>query len=93
MYRAAFISAIFAAMLTGAAHGQCTKPDAPACASAKTPFVGEKDFDECRFQMLAYKSEMEAVAACLKKDGQDERQAEAELEATLAQFNRRARGE
>ena len=93
MYRAAFISAIFGAMLNGAAHGACTKPDAPACARERTPFAGEDDFDRCRFQMLAYKTEMEAVAACLKKDGQDARPAEEELEGTLAQFNRRARGE
>jgi hypothetical protein len=49
----------------------------------------------CRKQMLAYKREMEAYSSCANDAGQakEGQIAEDEFKATLAQFNRRARGE
>jgi hypothetical protein len=46
-------------------------------------------------QMIAYKGGMETYAACLKEGAQspEEQSARDELENTLSQFNRRARGE
>lgn len=45
--------------------------------------------------MLAYKDGMEKQAACAKEEGRpaEEKASEEELAATLATFNRRARGE
>jgi hypothetical protein len=84
------------AWLTGAqAQGDCMKPDTPACATARGPFATGLDYDACRKEMLAYKAAMETHAQCLD-DAQraaEGSSAREELAATLARFNRRARGE
>ncbi len=92
---AAFALAASGVLISAPSHAACAKPDIPACGIAKGAFSGEADFDQCRMQMITYKGEMEKHAACAKEAGrpQQEQSAEQELEATLAQFNRRARGE
>jgi hypothetical protein len=94
--RAAAITCVAAGVLiSGPAHAACSKPDIPACAVQGGAFPGESDYDQCRKQMLIYKSDMEKHSACSKEAGrqQDGQASEEELEATLAKFNRRARGE
>jgi hypothetical protein len=95
MLRVSTLAAI-AVLLAGPSHGACTRPDKPSCATAKTPFSGQADYDACRVEMIAYKGGMENLAQCLRSDGQsaaDQRAVLAEMENALAQFNRRARGE
>ena len=95
MRSVAFAFAAIGVLIAGPSHGACTKPETPSCAIANGPFPRGADYDECRRQMIAYKAEMERLAACLKDDGQSEaeRQSVDELESALSQFNRRARGE
>jgi hypothetical protein len=95
MRSAAFTSAIVAVLISGPAHAACSKPDIPACAVEKGAFGGEASFDQCRMQMLTYKDGMEKHASCTKEAGsaQDGQASEDELQATLAKFNQRARGE
>jgi len=95
MRAAAFTCVTFAILTSGSAYAACTKPDIPACAIEKGAFAGEADFDKCRHQMLAYKDGMEQHATCTKEAGspQGGQASEDELQATLAIFNRRARGE
>jgi hypothetical protein len=82
-------------LIAGPSHGACTKPNTPACAIQNNAFPSPADFDQCRMQMIAYKGGMETYAACLKEAAQspEEQSARDELENTLSQFNRRARGE
>jgi hypothetical protein len=82
-------------LLAGPSYAACTKPKAPACATQTGVFEGVSDFDRCREQMLSYRDGMEAFAACLQQEGQSaqEQSAREEFQNTLAQFNRRARGE
>jgi len=95
MRAAAFTSVTVAILVSGPALAACTKPDIPACAVEKGAFGSEANFDQCRLQMLAYKSGMEAHATCTKEAGspQEGQASEEELQDTLAKFNRRARGE
>jgi hypothetical protein len=95
MRTAAFICVAVGVLISGTAHADCTKPDIPACAVQSGGFATEADYDRCRKQMLLFKSEMEAHSSCARGAGRpQEGQASAEeLEATLAKFNRRARGE
>jgi hypothetical protein len=95
MRAAAFTSVTIAILISGSADAACTKPDIPACAVEKGAFAGEANFDQCRLQMLAYKDGMEQHATCTKEAGspQEGQASEDELQATLAKFNRRARGE
>ena len=82
-------------LIAGPSHGACTKPEAPVCGQQPGPFAGPADFDECRLQMISYKGAMETLADWLQNEGQSgqEQSAREELEAVLARFNRRARGE
>lgn len=95
MRAATFTCVAVAVLIAGPAHAACTKPAIPACAVEKGAFASEANFDQCRIQMLAYKDEMEKHASCAKEAGspQDGQSSEEELQATLATFNRRARGE
>ena len=95
MRAAAFRCAAFVALMSGPAHAACTKPAIPACAIEKGGFSSPAKYDECRLQMIAYKGAMEQHAACAKEAGspQEEKSSEDELQATLATFNKRARGE
>jgi hypothetical protein len=95
MRTAAFTSVAIAILISGSSHAACTKPAMPACAVQKGAFPGEADFDACRKQMLTYKDAMEKQASCARQGGlpQEEKSSEEELQATLAAFNRRARGE
>jgi hypothetical protein len=95
MRAAAFTCLAVGFLMSGPAHAACSKPDIPACAVQGGAFAGEADYDQCRKQMLIYKSDMEKHSACSKEAGrpQDGQSSEEELEATLAKFNRRARGE
>jgi hypothetical protein len=81
--------------ISGPACAACSKPDTPACAVEKGAFSSAAVFDQCRIQMLAYKDAMEKHASCNREAGspQEGQSSEQELQATLAQFNRRARGE
>jgi hypothetical protein len=90
---AAFIC--LAVLMPGPVYAACGKPDIPVCAVQKGAFPGEADFDQCRKQMLVYKDAMEKHASCTKEAGspQEGQSSEEELQATLAAFNRRARGE
>jgi hypothetical protein len=90
-----FAFAVVGTLMAGQLQAACIKPTSPTCAIQTGTFAGETDYDGCRKQMLAYKREMEAYSSCANDAGQaKERQiAEEELKATLAQFNRRARGE
>jgi hypothetical protein len=82
-------------LIAGPSHGACSKPEAPICGQQPGAFTGQADFDQCRMQMISYKSGMETFANCLQKEGQSaqEQSAREELDAVLARFNRRARGE
>lgn len=84
-----------AVLISGPAYAACSKPDIPACAVEKGAFAGETHYDQCRMQMIAYKAAIENHASCTKEAGspQEGQSSEQELQATLAQFNRRARGE
>jgi hypothetical protein len=87
--------AYVAAVTGGHTEAMCSKPEAPSCGIDKGLFARPADYDECRLQMIKYKSGMEGYAECLngadrRSDGQSARD---ELEKTLAQFNRKARGE
>jgi hypothetical protein len=95
MRAAAFASIAVAVLISGPAHAACTKPDIPACAVEKGAFTGEASFDQCRIQMLTYKDAMEKHASCTKEAGSPQagQASEQELQATLAKFNQRARGE
>ena len=95
MRAAAFRCVAVAALISGPAHAACTKPAIPACAIEKGGFSSAANYDECRLQMLPYKDAMEKHAACAKEAGspQEEKSSEDELQATLATFNQRARGE
>ena len=95
MRAAAFRCAAFVVLISGPAYAACTKPAVPACAVEKGAFPNAAGFDECRMQMLAYKDGMEKHAACAKEAGspQEEKSSEDELQATLATFNKRSRGE
>ena len=77
------------------AQGACTKPDTPSCAIERGPFPTAMAYDECRKQMIVFKKDMEGYASCLEESAwpPDALLASTELEATLARFNRRARGE
>jgi len=95
MRAAAFTYVTIATLISEPAYAACTKPDIPACAVEKGAFASEANFDQCRMQMLAYKDGMEQHATCTKEAGspQEGQATEDELQATLAKFNRRARGE
>jgi hypothetical protein len=95
MRTASSICVAVGVLISGLAHADCTKPDIPACAVQSGGFATEADYDRCRKQMLAFKSDMESHSLCAAAAGRpQEGQASAEeLEATLARFNRRARGE
>jgi hypothetical protein len=95
MRAAAFRCVAVAILISGPAHAACSKPDIPACAVEKGAFPSEANFDQCRMQMLAYKDAMEKHASCTKETGlpQEGQASEQELQATLARFNQRARGE
>jgi len=95
MRAAALRCAAFTALISSPAYAACTKPAIPACANEKGAFSSAADFDACRLQMLSYKDAMEKHAACAKEAGslQEERFSAGELQATLAKFNQRARGE
>jgi hypothetical protein len=95
MRAAAFTCAAIGILILSPAHAACTKPAIPACAVEKGGFASDASFDQCRMQMLAYKDAMEMHASCAKEAGsaQQAQSSEEELQATLAIFNRRARGE
>jgi len=86
-----FIGAVAAAQ----AQGACIKPDTPSCAVERGPFPTALAYDDCRKEMIIFKKDMEGYASCLEESGwpPDALLASNELEAMLAQFNRRARGE
>jgi hypothetical protein len=90
MRRIAFAAAAVIGISVELAHGACTTPPAPACAIAGA-FASASDQDACRQQMIAYKSDMEERAKCLRDEGGDGQAASAELEHVLAEFNRRSR--
>lgn len=90
MRGAAFVFATIGVLAAGPACGACNKPAAPSCA-IEGAFAKPRDQDQCRLQMLPYRGAMELFAECLKGEGQDEKPALAELEHTLAEFNRRSR--
>lgn len=83
-------AAAISLLAAGSAYGACAKPEAPSCAITGA-FAKARDQDQCRQQMLPYKGDMEDFAACLKREGQDDKPALDELEYTLAEFNRRSR--
>jgi hypothetical protein len=96
MLNGRFVSpfAFIGILVAGPSYAACTKPDIPACAVQSGAFKDAADFDECRKQMIAYKSGMETYASCLKEAGQTQEQdVQAELDSGLSRFNRRARGE
>ena len=95
MRAAAFVCVAGGVLISGSAHADCTKPDIPACAVQSGGFSTEADYDRCRKQMLAFKSEMEGHSSCARTAGRPQvgQTSAEELEATLAKFNRRARGE
>jgi hypothetical protein len=95
MRTAAFAFVAVGVLMSGPSHAACAKPDIPACAVEKGAFPSGADYDQCRMQMISYKREAEAHSLCVKDAGQpqEQRSADEELETTLAQFNRRARGE
>jgi hypothetical protein len=95
MRAAAFTCIAVAVLMSAPADAACTKPDIPACAVQKGAFPVEADFDQCRKQMLGYKDAMETHASCTKAAGspQEGQASEQELQAALAKFNQRARGE
>jgi|KBSMisStandDraft_5_1062788.scaffolds.fasta_scaffold114576_3 hypothetical protein len=92
---AAFTYVAAGFLLAGPAYAACSKPDIPACAVQGGAFPTAADYDRCRKQMLVYKSEMESHSSCARQAGQPQegQTSEQELQATLATFNRRARGE
>jgi hypothetical protein len=72
----------------------CSKPDAPACATRMVPFATDRDADDCRIAMLAFRDGMDRYASCLGETSSDgEKAARAEYEDIRIRFNRRARGE
>jgi hypothetical protein len=72
----------------------CSKPDAPACATRMVPFATDRDADDCRIAMLAFRDGMDRYASCLGETSSDREQAaRAEYEDIRVRFNRRARGE
>lgn len=82
-------------LAAGPVRAACDRPVTPACALQRGAFDSAADYDNCRREMIRHKSGMEAYAACSKGAGQsaEEKAVTDELESTLAQFNRRARGE
>jgi hypothetical protein len=82
-------------LMAGPSHADCLKPDVPACAVQTGPFDRPLDFDLCRKEMIAYKAAMLKYSSCAAEAGQPQEQqsAQAELESSLSQFNRRARGD
>jgi hypothetical protein len=93
--RTVFALVAVGVLISGPSHAACTKPAVPACAIQKDAFSGVAEFDQCREYMIAYKGGMETYSSCAKETGQlpEEQLAHKELETTLWQFNRRARGE
>lgn len=92
--RRALAFAALGLLTNSAAHGACTKPDAPFCAVRPGPFTGVADFDQCRMQMIAYRDGIEVFATCVKQEkpgSPDEQAARDEYEKVWSQFNRRAR--
>jgi hypothetical protein len=91
------VAASVSVLIIAGAHaqGMCSKPQTPSCAIEPGRFAGEEEYDQCRLQMLKYKSSMETYAVChddadRRTEGQSARD---ELEQSLAVFNRKARGE
>jgi hypothetical protein len=95
MRNIAFAYITIVILISGPSHVACVKSDIPVCAVQNGPFASGADFDECRKQMIAYKGGMETYSSCVKEAGQsqEELSADDELKTTLAQFNRRARGD
>lgn len=77
-------------LMSSPTQGACVKPIAPSCA-IKGAFASAAEWDQCRYQMIAYKGGMEVFALCLQEEGQDGRLAEQELENVLSEFNLRSR--
>jgi hypothetical protein len=58
------------------------------------PFPTDRDADDCRIVMLAFRDGMDRYASCLGETSSDgEKAARAEYEDIRIRFNRRARGE
>jgi hypothetical protein len=92
------IAVAFAAigfLMAGPSYAACDKPDVPACAVQTGPFERPLDFDRCRKEMIAYKAAILKYSSCAAEAGQSQegQSAQAELESSLSQFNRRARGD
>jgi hypothetical protein len=84
------IFATIIGILAAAPSYACTNPQAPRCA-VDGSFASARSQDDCRKLMLVYHGQMEVFAQCLRDAGRDEQSALAELEHTLAEFNRRSR--
>lgn len=90
MRRTLFPTIVAIASMIGSAHSACRKPAAPACALTGS-FASKADWDTCRYLMLFYKRDMEALAKCRRDEGGDEQGAYAEFEGVLSEFTRRSR--
>jgi hypothetical protein len=89
-----FVAIGFGFFAVTASHGACSKPEAPSCALARTPFASETTFDECRMAMLKFRDAMDDYASCLGASSADqEKAAHDEYENVRVRFNQRARGE
>jgi hypothetical protein len=81
---------IVAVLAVTPTYAACSKPQAPTCA-VEGAFASAAEQDQCRKQMLVYKGGMEVFAQCVREEKRDDQPAIAELEHTLAEFNRRSR--
>jgi hypothetical protein len=94
MKRRLVMMVLLAALPDTAAPAACQKPDAPGCALARVPFASDKDADDCRKEMLAFRDAAERHASCVGATSPDAETAAREAyEDVRARFNRRARGE
>jgi hypothetical protein len=72
-----------------AAWGFCSQPSAPFCATQYGTFDDTYDFDLCRREMQAYKSDVEDFLSCQRNENE---RAVQEYNDAVESFNRRARG-
>ena len=93
-FNALALACLGAALMASPLRAACSKPDTPTCATRTVPFATDRDADDCRISMLAFRDAMERYASCLGETSSDgETAARAEYEDIRVRFNRRARGE
>jgi len=92
--RAIIISAAIVAIFPINVFAYCSEPSAPSCASSFGSFDDEWEFDRCKRDMEAYRSEVEDFIQCNNEEARRAQQASEEAASEYSDavdsFNRRA---